>query len=172
MTWTIRAGGPADVPTVLALLDGAGEWLVARGRTGQWGTGRQSESPRRLRQAESWGRDGGLSLIDRDKTPVGALVLGAVPDTLPPATVPEVYVLLLVTSREHAGQGIGARLLAHAEAVARERGASQVRLDCYGGDDRALVRYYERQGFTPAEAVEFPLPGGILWPCQVLVRDL
>ncbi|GIG62116.1 GCN5 family N-acetyltransferase [Longispora fulva] len=172
MTWTIRAGGPADVPAVLALLDAAGEWLVSRGRTGQWGTARQSTSPRRLRQAESWGRDGGLWLIELDGVPLGALVLGEVPAQLPPATVPEVYVLLLVTSREHAGLGIGARLLDHAAGLAAERGATRLRLDCYGGDDRALVGYYERQGFTPAELVEFPLPTGVLWPCQVLVREL
>ncbi|MGY0234302.1 GNAT family N-acetyltransferase [Longispora urticae] len=172
MTWTIRPGGPGDVPTVLALLDRAAEWLVEQGRPGQWGTGRQSTSARRLRQAESWGRDGGLYLAELDGTPVGALVLGDVPDTLPPATVPEVYVLFLLASRAHAGLGIGARLLDHAADVARARGVTRVRLDCYGGDDRALVSYYERQGFTHAEAVEFTLPSGAVWPGQVMVRDL
>ena len=33
----LRTGSTADLDAVLALLDGAVRWLVAQGRTGQWG---------------------------------------------------------------------------------------------------------------------------------------
>jgi hypothetical protein len=35
----------------------------------------------------------------------------------------------------------------HARAVARQRGAGLLRLDCYAGGDGALVAYYESVGF-------------------------
>ena len=35
---------------MLRLLDGATEWLVARGRTDQWGTEPHSTNPRRIEQ--------------------------------------------------------------------------------------------------------------------------
>lgn len=53
----IRPGGEDDVPAVLALLDGAVAWLVARGRPGQWGVDPLSANPRRV--ALTWpGRPG------------------------------------------------------------------------------------------------------------------
>ena len=50
----IRRAGRDDVPVVLGLLDGATEWLVARGRTDQWGTEPHSTSPRRIAQITSF----------------------------------------------------------------------------------------------------------------------
>lgn len=43
---SVRPGGRADVDAVLGLLDRATEWLVALGRTDQWGTGLHSSNPR------------------------------------------------------------------------------------------------------------------------------
>jgi hypothetical protein len=43
---SIRPGDEHDVPTVVALLDGAVEWLVAAGRAAQWGTDPYSAEPR------------------------------------------------------------------------------------------------------------------------------
>ena len=34
----LRRGGPDDAAGVIALFDEAVEWLVARGKTGQWGS--------------------------------------------------------------------------------------------------------------------------------------
>ncbi|MGW2083460.1 hypothetical protein ACWCOW_42655, partial [Streptomyces sp. NPDC001939] len=31
-----RKGGAADIPAIVGLFDGAMEWLVSQGRTGQW----------------------------------------------------------------------------------------------------------------------------------------
>src|SRR4051812_46674976 len=92
----IRPGGPADAATVLRLLDTATAWLVARGRTGQWGTEPASADPRRIAQADAWAGGGGLYLAMLGDTVVGALVVGAATAYVPPPTEPELFVNLLV----------------------------------------------------------------------------
>ncbi|MEV6692388.1 GNAT family N-acetyltransferase [Micromonospora sp. NPDC051196] len=166
----LRPGGPADVPAVLRLLDDATAWLVARGHTGQWGSEPASTDPRRIAQADGWGSGGGLWLAQVDERPVGALVVGTANDYVPPATEPELYVNLLVTDRAYAGSGIGGRLLAHAADLARQCGVTLLRVDCYAGDDGALVRWYERQGFTPTDRFTLDRPGHPPWPGQLLTR--
>jgi GNAT superfamily N-acetyltransferase len=160
-----------DTATVLALLDKAASWLVARGRTGQWGTGQQSTDPRRIATARKWAESGGLYLAWLDDVPVGALAVGEAPGYVGPATEPELYVNLLVSDRDHAGRGIGAALLEHARGLAEEAGKHLLRLDCYAGDDRALVGYYESQGYVATEAITVDTPSGP-WPGQILVKLL
>ncbi|MFJ8580656.1 GNAT family N-acetyltransferase [Micromonospora sp. NPDC093277] len=171
-TITIRPGGPDDAATVLRLLDGATAWLAKRGRTGQWGTEPASADPRRIAQADGWATGGGLYLAMLGDTAVGALVVGAATEYVPPATEPELYVNLLVSDRAYAGNGIGARLLAYAEELARDRGLGLLRVDCYRGDDRALVRFYEGCGFTATDPFTVPRAGRDPWPGQVLARRL
>jgi GNAT superfamily N-acetyltransferase len=168
---TIRRGGPADVPAVLGLMDGAVAWLTARGRTGQWGTETQSTSPRRITTFMAWADAGQLWVAELDGAIVGGLALGAAPEHVPPATEPERYVNLLITDRAHAGHGIGRALLDHARTLARADGVGLLRVDCYGGDDRALVRYYERAGFTATEPFTVESLRGP-WPGQVLEERL
>lgn len=158
---TIRPGGAGDVPAVLGLMDGAVEWLAARGRTGQWGTARQSTDPRRIATFTSWAEAGELWVAERDGAIVGGLAVGAAPAHVPPAAEPERYVNLLI------GHGVGRALLDHARDLARAAGVALLRVDCYAGDDRALVRYYEREGFTATEPFTVDTPRGP-WPGQVL----
>jgi len=152
---TIRPGGPADIPAVLDLLDEAGEWLVAQGRTGQWGTQQQSGTPRRQQQAPMWAESGCQHLAFDGEKLVGVLVAGIPVDFVEPAPEPDLYINLLVTSRMHKGEGLGALLLDHARGLARAQGIGLLRLDCYGGGDGKLVRYYEGQGFTVARELRF-----------------
>ena len=75
---------------MLALLDKAASWLVALGRTGQWGTGRQSTDPRRMAQARKWAESGGLYLAWLDDAPAPwdtppQPELFAAPDPSPPS---------------------------------------------------------------------------------------
>jgi GNAT superfamily N-acetyltransferase len=164
----IRPGTEADVPAVLALLDGATAWLAGQGRTGQWGTGRQSTDPRRIAQVTKYAVPGGLWIATVDGTAVaGALAVGPAAGGIPPVDEPELFVRLLVTDRSRVGEGIGGALLEHARRLARESGASLLRVDCYAGGDGKLVRYYERQGFTRTET--FDRDG---WPGQVLQQRL
>ncbi|TCO40598.1 N-acetylglutamate synthase-like GNAT family acetyltransferase [Kribbella antiqua] len=167
---SIRRAGHSDVPAVLALLDGATEWLVSRGRTDQWGTEPHSTNPRRIAQITGFADDG-LWVAEADGRVVGALAVGAALPYVPPATEPELYVRLLVTDRESAGQGIGADLLDHARGLAREAGVGLLRVDCFAGGDGALVRYYEKQGFT--RDAEFAVPvNGSEWLGQILIQRL
>ncbi|MEU0490581.1 GNAT family N-acetyltransferase [Nocardiopsis sp. NPDC006139] len=162
----LRPGGPDDLSTVLGMLDGAVEWLVAHGRTGQWGTEPWSSRPRSverirkmLTEAEPW-------IAEADGGPAGALVLDGAPGPeLPPADEPEVYVRLLVTDRRFAGRGVGAALLEHAAEEARRRDVSLLRVDCFAGGGGRLVAYYTGQGFTPTET--FTVGD---WQGQVLAR--
>lgn len=163
----ITPGGPGDVAAALTLLDGATAWLVSLGRTGQWGTEPHSTNPRRIAQMTGWAETGRLHLARIGGQVAGALAVGDAMPYVPPAKEPELYVNLLVTARAYAGRGVGARLLDHAREIARERGAHLLRVDCYAGDDRALVRYYERQGFTATD----PFTVGE-WPGQVLEERL
>ncbi|MDG4801769.1 GNAT family N-acetyltransferase [Micromonospora sp. WMMD980] len=169
---TIRPGGPADAPIVLRLFDSAIAWLTERGRPDQWGTGPASTDPRRIGQADGYAHGDGLWFAEVDGAAVGALVVGAATEYVPPATEPELYVNLLVTDRAYAGRGIGARLLAHAAELARERGLGLLRVDCFRSPDRALVRFYEGCGYTATDPFTVTRPGRPPWPGQVLARRL
>jgi GNAT superfamily N-acetyltransferase len=92
---------------------------------------------------------------------------GESPDYVDAASEPELYVILLLTSRRYAGRKIGDQLLVKARANAVAKGVSLMRVDCYGGGTGDLVRYYERNGFVRTQA--FTLRD---WPCQVLEQRL
>lgn len=164
----LRVAMPGEEDLVLGLLDDAVRWLNGRGITQQWGTEPLSTFPARVDQARSWVDSGGTVLALLDGRPLGALVVGDPPTYVPPATDPEVYVVLLVAGRDEAARGVGRRLLALADEVAARRGVDRLRVDCYGGGDGALARYYESCGFT--EIGRFSYRG--TWPGRVLERRL
>jgi GNAT superfamily N-acetyltransferase len=163
----VRAGAADDVGAVLGMLDSAVRWLVERGRVGQWGTEPASTQARRIDAVTRYAAGGGLYLAYLDGVPAGALAVGTAPAHIPTVTEPELYVNLLVTDRSFAGRGVGTALLDHARALAVARGLGLLRVDCYAGDDRALVRDYESVGFTATE----PFTVGE-WPGQVLEQRL
>jgi ribosomal protein S18 acetylase RimI-like enzyme len=150
---TIREGGPADAASVLALFDEAVAWLVARGRMGQSGCRPFSRLERRVAQATEWAASGGLRIALLDGDVAGALVLGARPPWVSPVAESERYIEALVTSRRHAGRGVGGALVRRAVAEAREAGAALLRVDCWA-DQPELVAWYERQGFRRSGTFE------------------
>ena len=83
-----------------------------------------------------------------------------------PIDEPEAYVEALVTSRAHAGRGVGAELVSAAAAEARDAGAAVLRVDCWAGAP-PLVAWYERQGFS--RSGRFDVRG---WIGQVLTMRL
>ncbi|WP_419998643.1 GNAT family N-acetyltransferase [Streptomyces boninensis] len=166
----IRTGGPADVPATLVLLDAAVAWLVANGRPGQWGTEPYSSLPHGPGRVERYATEHLMRVAETDDGRVaGVCVLGTGPgDGVPATDEPEVFVRLLVTDRALKGSGIGAALIADAREEARRRGVGLLRVDCYAGDDQALVAQYERLGFTRAEEFAVEREGKPTWPGQVL----
>ncbi|CAG7961762.1 unnamed protein product [Penicillium nalgiovense] len=191
---TIVRGTVDSIPAVLRLLDTAVQWLVSHDRTGQWGAAPFSENPQRAEQLREFATTGqGLWLAVKvaNNTPilrqdglsnmnpqtmngeapgviVGALALGERTPYVTPVSEPELYVRLLVTDRQCAGNQIGKRLLDHARELASKAGVSLLRVDFYAGGDGKLIQYYESQGFKRFESLN--VEGK--WPCQVLAQRL
>ncbi|GAA2844605.1 GNAT family N-acetyltransferase [Streptosporangium fragile] len=163
----IRDGNLGDVPAVLAMFDSAVAWLVARGRTGQWGSEPFSADPARVERVTAWATSGWMRIAELDGRPAGSAVVGAPVPYVAPASEPELYVQSLVIDQRFHGRGVGAALLDRARAEAVALGVGLLRVDCYAGDDGRLVKYYEGQGFARAETFSV---GD--WPGQVLQMRL
>jgi GNAT superfamily N-acetyltransferase len=169
----LRPGGPHDFPALLALFDEAVAWMVARGQPGQWGDRPFSERPEaREREARErvrgFAASPGLWIAERGGAPVGALIVGAHPPHVEPVAVPELYIELLISSRAHAGSGIGARLVRHARDIAVDRGVDLLRVDCWAGAP-TLVAWYECQGFRRSGT--FDVGGWIGQVFEMPLRD-
>jgi GNAT superfamily N-acetyltransferase len=165
----IRPGGPGDIAAVLALGDEAVEWLNARGNTQQWGTAPWTGNAKREAYLSDQARVSGMRIAeDQDGPVLGAMVITEVAQAyVPPAAEPELYVNLLLVSRRHRGQGIGAALIEHAKQEAAGRGLGLIRVDCWAGEDGSLVRAYEKYGFSPIQEFTVALPAGS-WPGMLL----
>ena len=159
---TIRAGRAGDAELLLELFDEAVAWLVARGQTGQWGSEPFSATPKGVAKITDLAAEDGLRVAEISGRGVGAIVTGSAPDYVRPAEDAELYVLALISSRAHAGRGIGARLIDHAKQQARRAGCHQLRVDCWAGSP-TLIGFYESAGFTKLDTFEV---GG--WSGQVL----
>ncbi|WP_414939429.1 GNAT family N-acetyltransferase [Amycolatopsis sp. cmx-11-51] len=161
----IRKGGSGDFQALLDMFDDAVAWLVERGSGGQWGTEPWSTVPKRIERVRGMAGEHGLYIGEVGGEVAGAIILGDAMHYAPPVGEPELYIRLLLTSRRFSGHRVGSRLLEFALAEVRERGIGLLRVDCWAGGDGGLQRYYERQGFTPAE--RFDVNG---WIGQVLVQ--
>lgn len=160
----LRTGSVDDLDAVLGLLDRAVEWLVAQGRTGQWGDQPWSASEKRVARIRDMVAGSELLVWEQDGAVAGALAHGPVAHGyVPAAREPEDYVLLLVS--DPGVRAAGRRLLDESWSRARAAGIGLQRVDCYAGDDGKLVRFYESAGFTPTQ--RFHVDG---WPGQLLER--
>ena len=169
----IRLAGAEDLGAVLAVLDGTVEWLVAQGRTGQWGTQPWSSQPALVERIEGRIERGEARVAVLDGEVAGVVsVSGTVPSYVDPAAEPELYVNLLATERRFKGRSVGSALLDEARAEARRRGLALVRVDCYAGDDGKLKAYYRSQGFTEVEPFTVTRTGHPDWPGMLLAQRL
>jgi GNAT superfamily N-acetyltransferase len=163
---TIRPGGIEDEAGVLALFDDAIDWLAQRGLSGQWGEQPFSDRPEMRDRIRAALCENDVRIAEHGERVVGALAAGACPPYVPGNPVPELYVLLLISSRPLAGQRVGAQLLELACELARERGRRMVRVDCWADSPR-LIAFYEGEGF--ARHGRFDLRG---WRGQILAKAL
>jgi GNAT superfamily N-acetyltransferase len=165
----IRPGGPDDITAVLALGDEAVEWMNARGNTQQWGTSSWTGDHKREEFIRDHARGGGMRIAEgQDGVVLGAMVITETPQAYVPAAAErEVYINLLLVSRRHSGQGIGAALIEYAKQEAAARDIGLIRVDCWAGEDGSLVRVYEKYGFSRVQEFTVALPAG-QWPGMLL----
>jgi len=137
---TVETATSADVSAAQALIDGARQWLRARG-IDQW----QDPVPDAvlLRDAEQ----GRLFVVRQDQVIVAMVTVSdSDPETWGADSSPAVYVHRLAVAQTHRGSRLGQRLLAWVEARAADRGAACVRLDC-ATDNAGLRRFSGQLGF-------------------------
>ena len=166
----IRDGRSGDDATLLDMWDKAIAWMVGRGQSQQWGTEPASGQLRHREMVAEWAGGSGLRIAELDGRPVGASVIVDLPPAhVPPTLLRETYLLFLVSDRDAAGRGIGAKLVGKAAADARAKGSEVLRVDCWA-DAPALVAWYERQGFVRSGAFSVDVRGG--WNGQVFEMKL
>ena len=172
----IRIAEPADAAPVLRMFDGIMQWLVAQGRTGQWGTELWSTQPELVEKVESRIRRGELRVAVDDGHPgtvLGVVSLaGQCSSYISPPPEPELFINLLGTSRAAKGRDVGGALLDAARAEARRRGLRLVRVDCFAGEDGKLSAWYQSQGFTAVEPFIVRRAGLPDWPGMLLAQYL
>lgn len=164
----IRRAHQGDVAAVVQLFDDAIVWFVRIGNIGQWGSEPWSASPQPIERIarecalpEAWVAE--KSSIDV----CGAMILGDAMSYVQPACQAELYVRMLIASRDKEARGTGRKLLEFADERARTVGVNQLRVDCYGGGSGDLVRFYEACGYQ--SVTTFDVDG---WPGQLLSRTI
>jgi GNAT superfamily N-acetyltransferase len=111
-------------------------------------------------------------LEDEDGTPLGVMIItGECQPYVPQPEERELYVNFLISSRRHAGRGVGRALIERAKQEAAERGIDLLRVDCWAGEDGNLVKVYEGYGFKRVLEFTVPLPEGE-WPGMLLAMRL
>ncbi len=150
-----RTGSVADTDVVLALFDANVAWLVAHGRSDQWGSDPFSENPKLVEFVRDLLANGVVTIAEIDDEVVGASVVTDHPmPYVPTIEEPERYLKLLIASPAHRGKKIGHRLIELARELTVSEGVGLLRVDCWSGGDRRLVAYYTSEDFTPTEEIE------------------
>jgi GNAT superfamily N-acetyltransferase len=134
---------PADIDTVLGILDEATIWLRDRGLPTVWKPGEFSRASflEQISREEVY-----IGLIDGK--PAGTFILQW-SDTFwwgeqPPDAG---YIHKLAIRPAYTGQGVGREMLKWAEGRTRAQGRKFLRLNCLA-EDRKIRDYYENAGFT------------------------
>ena len=198
----IRPARESDLAPVLAMFDGIMEWLVAQGRTAQWGTEPWSKRRELVQRVEDriargelrvaveprpavgdaggagGGRGGGARAGGDEGEGADEDVLGVVSfsgqcsDYVSSPPEPELFINLLGTSRQAKGRNVGGVLIEESRAEARRRGLRLVRVDCFAGDDGRLRDWYLSQGFEAVEPFTVRRPEQPDWPGMLLQQYL
>lgn len=162
----------ADTDAVVALYDEAVAWLVARGRSDQWGATPFSSRPAIVAMIRARAESGTMWVARSPKQLLGATVIGSqAPHYIDhPAEGPEIYISGMIASRAPNARGIGRVLLEHAAETARRASIDLLRLDCYAGSDGRLVAYYESVGFSQVDRFAIELMGSTYSGCLLEQR--
>jgi ribosomal protein S18 acetylase RimI-like enzyme len=140
---TVAKAGPDDFDTVAAILANVQAWMIRRGIT-LWATPFPDDWIDEKINA------GEFHIASCQGVPVAVVrLLWADPLIWDDWDQGDAgYVHTMAVHRDHAGQGLGARLLDWAAAQVRSSGRQYLRLDCRA-DNPTLNTYYQRLGFSP-----------------------
>jgi GNAT superfamily N-acetyltransferase len=165
----LRLGTPADLDDVLAIRREVAAWLASTG-SDQWSTDWPDTETMvsgfrdALAAGETW------IAADDDGTPLAVVTVNDRTDAglwTPGEVVTALFVHRLTVRRAAAGRGLGARLLDHADDLARRAGREWLRLDCWT-DNARLHRYYRNQGFRHVRTVpDLDSPSGACYERKV-----
>ena len=150
----IRQAVASDLSTILRWREEAASWLRKRG-SDQWsdsGLTRDdfiSRVTNSIRAGETWIAE------DNDGTPLGTIAVdsNSDPGLWSEEELKTAFVVhRMITDRSATGRGVGARLLDHADRLARRAGRKRLILDAWS-TNRGLHAYYESQGFRHVRTV-------------------
>ncbi|KWX02745.1 hypothetical protein LI90_3791 [Carbonactinospora thermoautotrophica] len=152
-TYVLRRAEADEISVVQDLLREAARWLHQRGYD-QWDQAPQRFSAQRLRPYVERGEVWLLWDADRAVATITVEFEGDpefwTPDEL---AEPAAYVAKLAVTRSHAGQELGARMLAWARDYAARQGAKWVRLDAWKTNPD-LHAYYRDRGWQHVRTVD------------------
>jgi protein-tyrosine phosphatase len=142
MTVEIRRADAGDATAIVGLMDEAAGWLAGTGTT-SWRPGQVDRET-----VLAWLATGRVYVVCTENAVVGTVRLAWSDEPVWGRRPPDAgYLHSLVVARSAAGQGLGRRLVAHAEAVVRTSGRPLVRLDHVAGNPR-LERWYTEAGYA------------------------
>ena len=139
-----------SLDSFIVLLDRAGEWLWRKG-VKQWEPGSHRRSRDKIRHQVENGCL--VAAYEQEALAGGCVLTEVIPSvwTDPPDNA--MYVCTLAVARFAAGKGLGGQILDYCAGIARNRGKSCIRLDCWDGN-AFLKTYYQNEGFEMLEAVQ------------------
>ena len=144
----VTAARMDEVASVMAILDEAARWLLARGIR-QWKPGMFTEEMVAASIAQ-----GEVYLVRQDRREVGTVTVSSSdPRIWPDRSADAAYVHRLAIRRAFGGLGYGRAILEWVEGFARSAGKKCVRLDCVA-DNAGLRHYYEQAGYAYAGGAE------------------
>lgn len=150
MNIAIRQACANDVEAIAELWTEASEWLAEQGSS-QWQYPVRTDGIRRDVAA------GTVWLAERDhKELIGTITIDSTssPGLWRPEELANAVVIhRFVVKRSYAGQGVGSRLLRHAEEIGRQLGRHWLRLDAWTSNHK-LHCYYIRSGFRRARIAD------------------
>jgi GNAT superfamily N-acetyltransferase len=146
----LRQATADDIPDLLVLMDSILEWLVAQGRSEQWGTVPFSQIPGFPGRVTDWVSQGVITLAERNGKCVGLLAAApVVPPRIPAGLIPagSIFVHTVMSDRGPEGRGVGSVLMNEAELRARTQKAPALALDHWAGSAE-LARIYDQRGYV------------------------